>query len=84
MTYLLRLSTCLFFLFSFNVKAVEVNGCNLVENAQCDVWDGSGAYAPGVYIKGGSFVASSIWGINLQQSDMRETNFTDAYFYYFP
>ena len=72
------------FLFSFNVKAVEVNGCNLVENAQCDVWDGSGAYAPGVYIKGGSFVASSIWGINLQQSDMRETNFTDAYFYYFP
>ncbi len=35
MTYLLRLSACLFVLLSFNVKALVVNGCSLHHGDSC-------------------------------------------------
>ena len=83
MTYLLRSVACLFVLFSFNTKALVINGCTIEPFTTCIGADLSGAnltnaYLPEADLTGAYLTGALLYDANLGLADLSGADLTNA------
>ena len=86
MTYLLRLVACLFFLLSFNAKALVINGCTIETGAQCphaDLVSSGLQYADlsDSDLSNSDMRFANLYGANLNNANLIGANLSNANFW---
>ena len=86
MTYLLRLVACLFFLLSFNAKALVINGCTIETGAQCPHADlvSSGLQFADLSdsdLSNSDMRFANLYGANLNNANLIGANLSNANFW---